>query len=141
MAPRGTRFSANLVDNFAVLLPAMIAIVVGAAVSPPPESGLGLVVVLGVALSAVVSLGAQIAAQITWGQSIGKRMLGIKVVRTNGDPIELWRLILLRNVVVHVVAQLCGLMGLVDALLIFGDEQRCLHDYIADSRVVVVTES
>jgi hypothetical protein len=37
---------------------------------------------------------------------------------------------------VHAIAQLCGLVGLVDALMIFGDEQRCLHDYLADSIVV-----
>ena len=48
-----------------------------------------------------------------------KRLLGIKVVRLSGQPIELWRLILLRNIAIHAIAQLCGLVGIVDAVMIF----------------------
>jgi len=59
-------------------------------------------------------------------------------VRLDGQPIGLWRLLLLRNVMVQVVAQLCGVIGLIDVLMIFGDEQRCLHDYLADSMVIDV---
>jgi uncharacterized RDD family membrane protein YckC len=80
----------------------------------------------------------ELVAQASWGQSIGKRLVGIRVMRLDGSEIELWRLILLRNVVLHVVGQLCGLIGLIDALWIFGDQQRCLHDYLADSIVVNV---
>ena len=60
----------------------------------------------------------------------------LKVVRSDGSPVELWRIILLRNVALQVAAQLCGFIGIIDALMIFGDQQRCLHDYLADSIVV-----
>lgn len=139
-ATRGSRFVANLVDNFLVILLPVLGFFIAASVSPRQGGEFNPLIFIFVAGAALLPCGAQLWAQIAWEQSIGKRMLGIKVVRLNGDPIELWRVILLRNVVVQVVAQACGLIGLIDALLIFGDEQRCLHDYIADSIVVVATD-
>lgn len=139
-ATRSSRFVANFVDNFFVIFIPAIAIVVAAMVAERPAEGgpeFNPLIFIAAAMGALLPCAAQMWAQVTWGQSIGKRMLGIKVVRANGQPIELWRIILLRNVVVHVVAQMCGLLGLVDALLIYGEEQRCLHDYLADSIVVV----
>ena len=69
------------------------------------------------------------------GQSIAKRMLGIKVVRTDGSSASLGRLIWLRNV----VNQLLGMIppyGIVDVLFIFGEARQCLHDKIADTIVI-----
>jgi uncharacterized RDD family membrane protein YckC len=69
------------------------------------------------------------------GQSIGKKLLGIKVVRSDGSPASLGRIFLLRNVVNTVLA-VVPFYGLVDALLIFGDAQQCVHDKIADTIVI-----
>jgi uncharacterized RDD family membrane protein YckC len=138
LASRGDRFVANLIDNFVFVVPAILAIAIatlffntgkGRGVA---EYGFLFAIVGGVAFGCV----AQIIAQLQWGQSLGKRALGIKVIRLDGRPIELWRLILLRNVVVQALSQACGVAGLIDALLIFGEERRCLHDYLADSIVV-----
>jgi len=137
-ASRGARFGAHLIDNFVIFIPIAIAAGVSAAGLRPAHSDFAPIFlafsVLGMGVGCVV----QLAAQIGWGQSLGKRLLSIKVVRASGAPIELWRILLLRNLVVHGLAQLCGLFGLLDALWIFGDEQRCLHDYIADSIVIDV---
>ena len=138
LATRGARFAANLVDNVVVVLPIGAAFAIAAI-----GGGLGkkgnfdeVLLILGGVFGVVVGCASQVIAQLRWGQSVGKRMLGIKVVRLNGQPIELWRLILLRNIALQVIAQACGAIGLVDALMIFGDQQRCLHDYLADSIVV-----
>ena len=69
------------------------------------------------------------------GQSIAKKMLGIKVVRSDGSPASLGRIFLLRNVVNTVLA-FVPFYGLVDALLIFGDARQCVHDKIADTIVI-----
>jgi uncharacterized RDD family membrane protein YckC len=135
-ATRGSRFTANLVDNFFVVLLPLVAVIVGSVVIPK-GSEQGIFLMLGAFLAGGVACVAQIFAQVSWGQSVGKRILGIKVVRMNGEPIELWRILVLRNLVVQLGAQLCGVLGLVDALMIFGDQQRCLHDYLADSMVIV----
>ena len=139
LASRSSRFLANLIDNLAVALPAILVVVGGAILGSVAKLKRvdELMIPLGV-MGALLGAGAELAAQMSWGQSIGKRLLAIKVVRLNGDPIELWRVIVLRNLVVHFAAQLCGIVGLVDALLIFGAEQRCLHDYLADSKVIEV---
>ncbi|HYS46557.1 MAG TPA: RDD family protein [Rhizomicrobium sp.] len=79
-----------------------------------------------------------IAGSGTWlrnGQSIAKKMLGIKVVRSDGSRASLGRIFLLRNVVNTVLA-VVPFYGLVDALLIFGEARQCVHDKIADTIVI-----
>ena len=73
------------------------------------------------------------------GQSIAKRMIGIKVVRTDGSRASLARIFWLRNVVNGLAGLMPGLGGLyflVDSSIIFGEKQQCLHDMIADTLVV-----
>jgi uncharacterized RDD family membrane protein YckC len=73
------------------------------------------------------------------GQSIGKRMLGIRIVRTDGSRATLARLFWLRAVVSNLLSQIPVVgrfYALADPLVIFGAEQRCIHDYLADTIVV-----
>ena len=76
----------------------------------------------------------------TNGQTIGKRMVGIKVVRTDGSPASFARIFLLRNVV-NFLPTFLPFIGLlyqlvIDPIFIFQDSRRCLHDLIADTTVV-----
>jgi len=73
------------------------------------------------------------------GQTIAKRLLGIKVVRTDGSRASFPRIFFLRNVlniVIMLVPLLGGIYALVDPLMIFGGARRCAHDYIADTIVI-----
>jgi uncharacterized RDD family membrane protein YckC len=73
------------------------------------------------------------------GQTIGKKLLGIKVARTDGSRASLARIFWLRyllNTVISLVPMIGGLYGLVDALMIFGESRRCCHDHIADTIVI-----
>jgi uncharacterized RDD family membrane protein YckC len=69
------------------------------------------------------------------GQSIAKKLLNIKVVRTDGSPATLGRLIWLRNVVNGLIS-LVPFYGIIDALFIFGESRQCLHDKIAGTVVL-----
>jgi uncharacterized RDD family membrane protein YckC len=69
------------------------------------------------------------------GQSIAKKLLGIKVVRSDGSKASLGRIFLLRNVV-NTLLGIIPLYGFVDALLIFGEARQCVHDKIADTIVI-----
>jgi uncharacterized RDD family membrane protein YckC len=69
------------------------------------------------------------------GQSIAKKMLGIKVVRRDGARASLARLIWLRNVLNWFIS-IVPLYGLLDSLFIFGEARQCLHDKIADTIVI-----
>ena len=71
-----------------------------------------------------------------YGQTIAKRMLDIRVVRTDGSQASLGRIFWLRNVVGNVLLGMIPLYFLVDHLLIFGERRQCIHDLIADTIVV-----
>jgi uncharacterized RDD family membrane protein YckC len=73
------------------------------------------------------------------GQTIGKLALGIKTVRQDGSPVTAPRVFFLRYLPITLAAlipAIGGLIGLVDACMIFGSEKRCLHDLIADTIVI-----
>jgi uncharacterized RDD family membrane protein YckC len=76
----------------------------------------------------------------TAGQTVGKRLVGIRVVdvATSGVP-TLMRQLGLRYGVMWFVAQIPGigiLLSLIDALFIFRSDRRCVHDLIARTKVV-----
>jgi uncharacterized RDD family membrane protein YckC len=76
----------------------------------------------------------------TRGQSVGKRLVGIRIVRTRGDAAPgFLHAVLLRSWVVNVIGLIPtvgALFPFLDVGFIFGPERRCLHDLIADTRVV-----
>jgi uncharacterized RDD family membrane protein YckC len=85
----------------------------------------------------------QYASVARTGQTIGKRLVEIRVVRLDGTPPGWAHGVLLRNVVFGIGVYLAGfvfvgwLIGLADALLLFSPDHRTLHDRLAGTRVVV----
>jgi len=71
----------------------------------------------------------------TSGQTIGKKLLMIRIVSTNGKLPGFLQAVVLRNWL-RVVFSFVPFFGLIDALFIFSDSRRCLHDYLASTRVV-----
>jgi len=74
------------------------------------------------------------------GQTIGKKVLGTKIVGMDDNRLGLQAILFKRYLpitVVSIIPVLGGLLSLVDILFIFGKEKRCVHDYIAGSKVVV----
>ncbi len=75
----------------------------------------------------------------THGQTIGKMLVKIRIVRTDGSRASFARLVGLRSLVnslITVIPVAGALYGMVDALFIFRAERRCVHDLIADTVVV-----
>ena len=77
---------------------------------------------------------------VTKGQTLGKWMLGIRIVdaASNGAATAL-KLLGLRYVLVMLVQaipMIGQLLGLIDALFIFRGDRRCVHDLIAGTKVV-----
>ena len=75
---------------------------------------------------------------VTRGQTVGKMLMKIRIVRSDGAKVSPGRLGLRYGIgwLVSVVPALGQAWGLVDALLIFRASRRCLHDLIADTIVV-----
>jgi uncharacterized RDD family membrane protein YckC len=101
LAERASRLGAVIVDaiiNFIAFLPAAI---VGFR-HFDPQRGLrnfvnGGAMFTGLLCLVVIAITCVLVARN--GQTIGKRLIGIKVVRSNGDKASFWRIFLLRNVV------------------------------------------
>lgn len=70
-----------------------------------------------------------------YGQTMAKRLLEIRVVRSDGSQASLGRIFWLRNVVNGLLGMI-PLYGLIDVLFIFGERRQTIHDLIADTIVV-----
>lgn len=72
------------------------------------------------------------------GQTIGKKLVGIKIVDLNNNVPGLWKIITMRYLPMEaaLIPVLGPIFGLVDSLLIFRADRRCAHDHIAGTKVV-----
>jgi len=144
LADRGTRLLASILDGLLIAVMIYVPLGIGLALNGRP------IVLSGGHFNTAALLGSgswlPVIGLLIWGwltvlfvarngQSIGKKMLGIKVVRSDRSPASLGRIFLLRNVVNTVLAFL-PLYGIVDALLIFGEKRQCVHDKLADTIVI-----
>lgn len=73
------------------------------------------------------------------GQTPGKWLAGIKIVRRDGSALTWQRWLTHRTLPFELGSMLPvvgGFVALVDFLWLFGKEKRCLHDIVADTMVV-----
>ena len=145
LAGRGTRLGAHIVDSLLYagsIIPGAILLGIGAGNNQDVAIGLG------AALMGLCALGFlifQVYLISTSGQSLGKRWLGIKIVKVDGtEPgfVHGWLLrgflMYILTTVLNVATMVLGsVLGLVNVLMIFGDERRCLHDHIAGTKVII----
>lgn len=142
-ADRVTRLGAAILDFLAMGVPAGVLGVVFAAAIPQsgtddPET---LMAIFGLLLFGVMGAVGIVNLVLLHrnGQTIGKKIVNIKIVRTDGSPCALLRIVFARwlpMVVIGMVPLLGPIVSLVDVLLIFREDMRCMHDHIADTIVV-----
>jgi uncharacterized RDD family membrane protein YckC len=74
-----------------------------------------------------------------YGQTVGKRLLGIRIAEHHSEAVPPFARLVLRTVV-STLPDLLGIIGelfsLADTLFIFSKDRRCIHDWIARTRVV-----
>ena len=78
---------------------------------------------------------------VTKGQTVGKLICKLRIVRTDGSKPEAWRLLGLRygvGVVLSMNTTVSMIYSLLDGLLVFRASRQCLHDTIADTKVISV---
>lgn len=140
LADRGARFIAALIDGILVgALNGFLAYALGYNIfAPPGEPSVGLQVMLllsGIGMSLAVN-GYLLAKN---GQTVGKKLMNIKIVRTDGSKATFQRIVGMRLLPVWVVSAIPiigAVVAVVDALFIFRENRKCLHDIIADTIVV-----
>ena len=141
-AGRGNRLAAVLIDAVPMIV---VAIITGILIALGGVGADGKLNVLGGVLMGIVVLFVlayavyQLVLLHRNGQTFGKKMMNIKIVRNDGSRAGLGRIFWLRMFVPGLIGAIPfvgGLFGLIDPLFIFGEEKRCLHDLIADTIVI-----
>lgn len=71
-------------------------------------------------------------------QTIGKWLLNMKIVGMEQDAVPAGKLYGVRYLLMHVIAQIpvLNLVMIIDPLLIFRKDKRCLHDLLAGTQVI-----
>jgi uncharacterized RDD family membrane protein YckC len=137
LAGRGKRLMAYLIDTLLYIV-TTFPLIISIERNPEaePTMAVTIMVVLMIALTIV-----NFVLLYRYGQTIGKRLLSIKIVRTDYSRAGLLRIIFLRALPIGLLSSIPGVGGiisLVDPLLIFQDSRRCLHDHLADTIVINV---
>lgn len=164
VATRGQRFLAVLVDISPGFVIGLIGVVMAFTMMPGLLAGNFNPAAASIATFGLffVVIGVGSLGWIIWnivllykyGQTVGKKALGIRVVRMDGSRVSFPRFVFLRwlamAVIGGIVGGICGalhipfvgnLVGIADILFIFGPACRCLHDFVADTQVVTAASS
>lgn len=140
LAGRLPRLLAQLCNSAIAVVIALPLYIAVAGLESPEDVGPGIALL---ALLTVVAMLAYVVLQLVLlyrhGQTLGKRWIGIRIVRGDGDRAGLLRLLLLRGFVPGLIGgipYIGWVFALGNVLWIFGEERRCLHDHFADTIVV-----
>jgi uncharacterized RDD family membrane protein YckC len=130
-----------------VALPGVILTMVGlptSSATPSATPDISTLSIIGIALIFLSVLGLwiyQLMLYLKTGQTLGKKWMGVRVVRfTDGGNPGFGGLIGLREILIAVIGMvpLVGfIFSIVDMCFIFRDDRRCIHDLIANTKVVV----
>ncbi|MBN2527718.1 MAG: RDD family protein [Deltaproteobacteria bacterium] len=136
LASRGSRLLAYVIDNIIsvmLLLPVMQqlgvladGVTINGQVTAFLLSFLSIVLVHGYLLQ-------------TRGQSIGKLIMGIQIVRVDGTRLTLGPIVFRRYLPVQLSGMIPAfgpLLVIMDSIWIFRDDFRCIHDHIAGTVVI-----
>lgn len=137
-----SRFGAKFIDGLIEGGPFFVLLMIGAGLADRgggnnPAAGVALILV-GVAYFLAVCI-YQWYLIATSGQTIGKRIVGVRVVKVDGSPVDFVSGVILRNWTITgigMIPYIGGCLNLIGFLLIFGQDRKCLHDHIASTVVI-----
>ena len=153
LATRGTRLGAIMIDGIvvgAITMPLMwLTGYWDRMMTPNADTHAGFMQHFKPEQLMWAAVGLLIVIAINWrflqnGQTIGKRACNIRVVRKDGSPISVQRIITHRMLPLQIISQIPvigGFIGLIDACLIFRKGCNTLHDDIADTKVIIVPKT
>ena len=139
LAGRGARLGAYVIDWLIVMIVSFVVAYFAGLferVLQQDATATLWIALIGLAVYAVINL--RLLAQ--HGQTVGKRLVGVRIVdAATRRIVPVWKSFGLRVVVIQAVAYIPlvgGIFFLVDILFIFGERRRCLHDHLAGTLVV-----
>jgi uncharacterized RDD family membrane protein YckC/phage FluMu protein Com len=146
LSTRGTRLIGRMIDNLiyvAALIPGFIVIGMLPDDRPPGRGGND-ELTFAEAVGVLVMLGGPLVVEIInsvlvvrSGQTLAKKMLGMRIVRLDDSLPGFVNGVILRSWVPAFIGLFFGgLFYMANALAVFGQERRCIHDLLAGTRVV-----
>jgi uncharacterized RDD family membrane protein YckC len=145
LADRSQRLVAIILDGL-IGIPIALPIIIGIAMSDK-ETGPGMISYLLFAIGGLMVLGLlayNLMLLHKSGQTLGKKWAKVKIVRNDGSRASLGRIFGLRilvNGLIGAIPLLGPFYSLADILFIFREDRRCLHDKIADTKVVKANQA
>lgn len=142
LAGRGVRFVAALIDG--LLAACLIGVahmipVLQSLMQAEADSSWGSMTPLSMFVGVVAFLILQGWPLLTRGQTLGKMMFKLRIVRPDGSKPDAFRLLGLRygiGLLTGINLTVVMVYSLIDSLLIFRESRKCLHDTIADTQVI-----
>jgi uncharacterized RDD family membrane protein YckC len=141
LAGRGARLAGAIIDGVILLgLWWLVSLVTPWNIFSPQLASAGFMALIGMQLLGLL-LFALVNGYLLMarGQTVGKVLLGMRIVRSDGSAAAPGRIIGLRYAVgwlLSAVPAVGMVYALIDCLLIFRADRRCVHDLIADTIVV-----
>lgn len=143
-ASRGSRFGACLLDGLTGILgigiPLGIAIFFMVQMENSGSQDVPAGAIAGFVLAGLAFLGLtvwNIVLLTTRGQTLGKKWLGIRIVTfPDGQKPGFVKGFLLRSFVNGIIGQVVPFYGIIDPCFIFREDNRCVHDLLADTTVI-----
>lgn len=141
LADRSTRLVASIIDTIILIVIAVLLafVFLPNIFSDPQQFGLTSKILI-LACTWTIWLTVNFSWLRNNGQTIGKKIFGIKIVRLNNEKCSFARIAGRRFLIPGLISQIAFLgpiFALIDYLFIFQESRRCVHDLIADTIVVV----
>ncbi len=136
------RVAAHLIDAATYLVPLLIGVLIAWKLDDdaytlgevPYETVLSVMVATWLPAAAM-----QLTLVVQNGRSLGKRLIGLRVVMLDNSPVPLMRLLLLRNLiplVLGVIPWVAILFRIADVAALYSEGNRAIHDRIAGTKVM-----
>lgn len=143
-----SRLFAQLVDGFLTIVSVLVGVglLIGLnslgilEFEPSAQESLNLADT--VALNAVLYFSVLVLSIVQWnliatsGQTLGKKLLGVRIIRLGGKTPGFFQGVVLRNWIASLLYAIPFMFLISVVLIVFTESKRGLHDYIAGTRVV-----
>ena len=141
LAGRGQRLLASIIDTVLIIVVIIVAVVLGVISTDEKASKANELV--GVLIAVVAHLAINGWLLHTQGQTLGKKLMGIRIVRGDGKPGSILDFYVKRTLPIQIIAliPIGNFFSLIDALFIFRADRRCIHDQFAGTEVIASTSS
>lgn len=141
LATLGARFAGAFIDGIAAAIIVVPYMTMSGYWERARSGDVGMSDLLGMALiGMLIFLGLHGYLLSKYGQTIGKRLVGTRIVSaTDGTILPLGKIFGLRMVPIQLgslIPVIGNVIGLVDVVFIFRNDRRCLHDLIAGTKVI-----